>query len=65
MSTQYLTEAEVAKVLGVCQRTLQGWRLQRRVLPFTRIGRVVRYPAAAVEKYLTENTVAVDAPQAA
>ena len=60
MTTQYLTENEVAKALGVCVRTLQGWRLQRRVLPFTKIGRTVRYPAAAVEKHLAENTVAVD-----
>ena len=60
MTTTYLTEAEVSKVLGVNQRTLQGWRLQRRILPFTKIGRTVRYPAAAVEKHLAENTVAVD-----
>lgn len=57
---KYLSENEVATLTGIGPRTLQGWRLQRRILPFAKVGRVVRYPAAEVAKYLTKNTVAVD-----
>jgi|WetSurMetagenome_2_1015567.scaffolds.fasta_scaffold784110_1 excisionase family DNA binding protein len=58
----YLSEVEVSALLGVPQRTEQTWRLQRRVLPFVRVGRLIRYRLADIEAYLASRTVSVDAP---
>ena len=56
---RYLTEVEVSEMLGISQRTLQLWRLQRRILPFVKLGSSVRYARAEVEKYLEGAAVAV------
>lgn len=57
--TELLTEAEVSRLVNVDQRTLQGWRLQRRIFPFIKLGSCVRYPAQAVRDYLAQNTIHV------
>ena len=39
----FLTQAEVAQLLGVPARTLEGWRLTRSGPPWLKLGRHVRY----------------------
>ena len=58
---EFLTEDEAAERLGVPVRTLQTWRHQRRVLPFVKFGRNVRYAISTIEEHVRKNTVAVDA----
>jgi excisionase family DNA binding protein len=58
----YMTEAEVAGFLGVPQRTLQTWRIQKRELPFVKIGRLIRYSRADITVYLSQRKVAVGSP---
>jgi excisionase family DNA binding protein len=58
---KHLTETEVEELYGIPRRTLQTWRLQRRVLPFLKLGKLVRYRAADLEAYARKNLVAVDA----
>lgn len=39
----FLTQAEVARLLGVPERTLEGWRLTRSGPPWLKLGRHVKY----------------------
>lgn len=65
ISQTHLSEGEVAALLGINQRTLQTWRLQRRELPYVRIGKLVRYERSAIAAYLNRRTVGVDSPATA
>ena len=57
---ELLTEVEVARKLKIERRTLQGWRQQRRVLPFVKYGRLVRYRPADLESYTRAHVIAPD-----
>lgn len=50
-----MTEREVAEILGICHRTLQGWRCKGTGPLFVRVGRRVRYEPAALQAWLREN----------
>ena len=39
----FLTQAEVARLLGVPERTLEGWRLTESGPPWLKLGRHVKY----------------------
>ena len=47
-----LTEAEVAEMLRVSQRTVRRWRNEGTGPPALRIGRRIRYRRSAVETWL-------------
>jgi predicted DNA-binding transcriptional regulator AlpA len=51
---KYLREREVAEYLGVKVTTLRAWRLRRSKNgpPFTRLGRMVLYSVAELERHL-------------
>lgn len=51
-----LTVAEVAKRLGLSERTVRAWIAQRR-LTFVRCGRAVRVPSECVEAFIVTNTI--------
>jgi predicted DNA-binding transcriptional regulator AlpA len=51
-----LSESEVAQILKISTRTLQGWRLVGRGPDFVKFPRHVRYKQSDIEKYLSENT---------
>lgn len=53
--------AEVAELLGVRPQTLTAWRHRHRggKLPYVKIGRMVRYRAADVERFIKTRTVGV------
>ena len=52
----YLTEREVAALLKVSQRTLQGWRGTGLGPPFVKIGgRLVRYIEEEVQEWAARN----------
>lgn len=48
----FLTEAELAKELGISTRTLIRWRRLREGPPITRLGRRILYHRQAVAKWL-------------
>lgn len=53
-----LNEAEAAAFLDVSQQTLAVWRSTGRYkLPFTRIGRSIRYKLADLEAFIESRTV--------
>lgn len=58
---ELLDEIAVAKLLGIKPQTLAIWRMKKEKLPFSRVGRLIRYRKTDVEHFLTENTVSVEA----
>ena len=57
-TTQLLTEAEAAELLGLAKQTLAVWRSCHRYdLPYYKIGSAVRYKRADLEAWLEENRV--------
>ena len=57
-----LTEDEAAELIGVRPQTLALWRsTQRYGLPYVKVGRLVRYRRADLEKWLESRLVAAGA----
>jgi Helix-turn-helix domain len=56
---QYVREREAADYMGVKVATLRAWRLLRSKNgpPFTRVGRMVMYPMAALEEHMRAGLV--------
>jgi excisionase family DNA binding protein len=53
-----MTAKQVSEYLGVAKLTLQNWRTTGTpVLPFIKIGRVVRYSELSVMRFLEEKTL--------
>ncbi len=48
----HLTEVEVAELLDMSPRTLQGWRVQGKGPPFEKFGRSVRYNSTALHAWI-------------
>lgn len=59
VTPRLLNEKEVSSMLGISTRTLQRWRRYRIILPFIRIGSLVRYNLTDIVNFLTENEVEV------
>ena len=54
IKSHLMTPKEVADYLGVELETLNNWRCTKRYnLPYTKIGRLVRYRANDVEAFVT------------
>ncbi|MBN8828182.1 MAG: helix-turn-helix domain-containing protein [Sphingobacteriia bacterium] len=48
---------ELAKILGIKKNTLSIWKCTKRYnLPVVKVGRLVRYRLADVEKFIQDNT---------
>ena len=57
---QFLSEAEVAKILSISRATLQQNRWLNRGIPFLKVGRSVRYAVTDLQAYIEENRVATE-----
>ncbi len=55
----WLTEAQCSEKTGIAVGTLRDWRFKRINLPFSRIGRLVRYSDAEVDAFMAAQTVEV------
>jgi excisionase family DNA binding protein len=58
---EFISEVDAAEILGLPVRTLQQWRHERRVLKYTKLGRLVRYRLTDIQKHIEQNTMTVDA----
>jgi hypothetical protein len=60
LSSRLVSEREAAEILGLKNHsTLSVWRCTRRyALPYTKIGRAVRYRVADLEAFISSRTVA-------
>lgn len=53
-----ITPEQAAKVIGCSKNTLNLWRSTGRYdLPFTKVGRFVRYPIKSVAEFLVSRTI--------
>ena len=52
-----LRERELSTVLGVDRRTLHRWRIAGFGPTWVRVGRLIRYPRADLERWIAERTV--------
>ena len=52
-----LTTAEASQRARVSKRTMETWRLRRQGPAWITLGRAIRYSSAALEKWLTSQTV--------
>jgi excisionase family DNA binding protein len=48
---QKVREKVIAELLGVSERTVRNWRASR-IIPFTKVGRVILFDPEAVERAL-------------
>lgn len=55
--SHYLTQSELADVLGVSERTLNRWHSLRQGPPRCKIGRVIRYRADSVAQWMVSHEV--------
>lgn len=56
----FLTPAELEKLIGISRRTLANWRSQKRGPEYLKINnRKVIYPRKAVERWIRKNAVQV------
>lgn len=54
---RFLSSDQAAEYLGVAPQTLRAWRyLKRYALPYTRVGRLVRYRVADLDAWLESRT---------
>ena len=51
---RYLAKPEAARLFGVSPRTLDSW-MSRRLVPFYRIGRTIRFDPDDIQKHLQGN----------
>ncbi len=57
-SSSLVDEKRAAEILGITAATLSVWRCTRRYkLPYTKIGRAVRYRIADLERFIADRTV--------
>ena len=54
---RFLSESDVALLLGMSVKTLQKHRHESRGLPYVKIGRAVRYDVQAVESWINQKRV--------
>jgi excisionase family DNA binding protein len=48
---QRIREKIIAELLGVSERTVRNWRASR-IIPYTKVGRIILFEPAAVERAL-------------
>jgi len=53
----FLTEKQLAEKAKLSVQTLRNYRAEKKVFPYVKVGRSVRYPAEAVERVLKEKTI--------
>lgn len=57
-NTDLLSNEQAAAYLGITPRTLEVWRCTKRYLiPFIKVGRLVKYRKSALEDFLLQQTV--------
>jgi len=61
---ELLEPVKVAQMLGISTSSLEKWRRRGEGPPFARVGRQIRYPCAALEKWVASQTQSSDASAA-
>ena len=56
MTEQLVSAAEAAKILGVAEQTLRGWRFENRSdqPAYVQVGRLVRYRPSVLQQWILD-----------
>ena len=54
---EWLSPREVSKEFGLSVSTLAKWRMQNLHLPFSKIGKYIKYKRSDIETFLSSNMV--------
>ena len=57
----WLTEKQVAKIVGVSVSTLRAHRQARKGIPYTKVGRLVRYAATDILAFMKQRSIKYEA----
>jgi predicted DNA-binding transcriptional regulator AlpA len=57
---QYISEKEVSRITGLALPTLRNWRFKRMGMPYSKVGRSVRYAMEDVLHYMESRKVQTD-----
>lgn len=56
--SELFSNAEAAAYIGVTERTLEVWRcVKRHVIPYIKVGRLVKYRKADLDRWLASRTI--------
>ena len=61
LAADWLNEHDVAVKTGINVETLRVWRKAKKHIPFSKIGRLIRYDDKAIDAYMKSQEVAVAA----
>ncbi len=59
-SPRYVSEKEVSQITGLALPTLRNWRFKRTGMPYSKVGRSVRYAMEDVLHYMESRKVRTD-----
>ncbi len=59
-SPRYVSEKEVSQITGLALPTLRNWRFKRRGMPYSKVGRSVRYAMEDVLHYMQSRKVQIN-----
>ena len=59
INKQWLNPKEVSKEFKISISTLAKWRMERKHLPFSKVGKYIKYKRADVEAFLNSHRVEV------
>ena len=62
---RYVNEFVTADYVGVKVQTLRDWRLKRKGIPYSKVGKLVRYDLDAVDQYMRSTCIGGNHPEAA
>ena len=54
---EMLNEKQVAKLVNLSLQTLRNYRAAKKLFPYVKLGRSVRYPADEVARVVRENQI--------
>lgn len=54
---KFLTEKQLAEAAGLSVQTLRNYRAEKKLFPYVKMGRSVRYPLDEVEKVLRAKVI--------
>lgn len=57
---RYLNEAEVSMITGLALPTLRNWRFAKKGIPYTKLGRAIRYKADEVLSFMENHRVQIN-----
>lgn len=55
--SEYLNTSQTAKYLGVSNSWLEGSRIKECGPPYVKVGRIVRYNRASIDRWMLDNQV--------